>query len=151
MLKEAEFEIGPAGPGDFAELAKVWEASVAATHHFLRREDFELFKSLITGFFEHVALVHLKDRSGRTLGFLGTSEDKVEMLFVHPDTRGRGVGKVLLGYAVRQLGMRKVDVNEQNEQAVGFYRHMGFQVVERLAVDGMGKPYPLLCMELEAG
>jgi putative acetyltransferase len=38
-------------------------------------------------------------------------------------------------------------VNEQNEQAVGFYRRMGFEVVGRSPDDSMGKPYPLLHMQ----
>jgi putative acetyltransferase len=41
-----------------------------------------------------------------------------------------------------------VDVNEQNEQAVGFYLKMGFQVEGRSDEDGFGKPYPLLHMRL---
>lgn len=70
------------------------------------------------------------------------------MLFMHPDYRGKGIGKVLLTYAVEALGLRKVDVNEQNEGAVGFYRHYGFEVVGRSELDGTGKPYPILHMEL---
>jgi putative acetyltransferase len=145
-----QYELEAAHAGHFGELARVWEASVAATHDFLKAEDFELFKNLVPRFFEAVQIVHAKDKDGRIAGFLGTSDDKVEMLFIHPDYRGRGAGRVLLRYAIDELGMRKVDVNEQNEQAVGFYQHMGFRTVERRALDGMGKPYPLLCMELSA-
>lgn len=36
------------------------------------------------------------------------------------------------------------NVNEQNEQAVGFYKKVGFKVTERSEVDDLGKPYPLL-------
>jgi putative acetyltransferase len=43
-----------------------------------------------------------------------------------------------------------VDVNEQNEQAVGFYRHLGFEVEGRSSVDGLGLPFPLLHMRLPA-
>ena len=41
-----------------------------------------------------------------------------------------------------------VDVNEQNPQAVGFYRHYGFIQVARSPLDGEGKPFPLLHMAL---
>lgn len=148
MSSFTELKIRPSYPADFAELAHVWEASVAATHHFLRREDFLLLRGMIVEFFEQVDLVHATGADGRITGFLGTSDDKVEMLFIHPDERGHGIGKGLLRYAIEQLGIRKVDVNEQNEQAVGFYQRMGFQVIGRSAVDGMGKPYPLLCLAL---
>ncbi|ENH9207696.1 GNAT family N-acetyltransferase, partial [Vibrio vulnificus] len=46
------------------------------------------------------------------------------------------------------LGVTKVDVNEQNPQAVGFYEHMGFKVVSRSPLDDMGKPFPILHMTL---
>lgn len=43
-----------------------------------------------------------------------------------------------------------VDVNEQNEQAVGFYKRMGFTINGRTDTDGLGKPYPILQMKLVA-
>ena len=41
-----------------------------------------------------------------------------------------------------------MDVNEQNEQAVGFYEHYGFEVFDRSETDGMGDPFPILHMRL---
>jgi len=40
----------------------------------------------------------------------------------------------------------KIDVNEKNTQAVDFYKHMGFSVVKKSALDGQGKSYPILHM-----
>lgn len=136
-------------PSDFEEITAVWEASVRATHHFLKEEDIQYFRPLILNKYLYaVRLFCVRDTQGRIAGFLGTSDDKVEMLFMHPDYKGKGIGKVLLTYAVEALGLRKVDVNEQNEGAVGFYRHYGFEVVGRSELDGTGKPYPILHMEL---
>lgn len=39
-------------------------------------------------------------------------------------------------------------MNEQNPQAVGFYRHMGFVPYNRTSHDEQGAPYPLLYMRL---
>jgi putative acetyltransferase len=74
----------------------------------------------------------------------------MEMLFLVPKSRGKGIGRMLLEFAVAELGVNKVDVNEQNSAAVGFYEHMGFKAVGRSPVDGEGKPFPLLHMELGA-
>ncbi|SPU55612.1 Uncharacterized N-acetyltransferase YjaB [Brevundimonas vesicularis] len=41
-----------------------------------------------------------------------------------------------------------VDVNEQNIQALGFYERLGFKVTSRSAVEGQGRPYPLLHLRL---
>ncbi len=51
-------------------------------------------------------------------------------------------------YAIDICGATTVDVNEQNEQAVGFYQKMGFRVVGRSERDPLGKPYPILHMRL---
>lgn len=72
----------------------------------------------------------------------------IEMLFISPDARGKGVGSLLATHAIKEQGVTKVDVNEQNEQAKGFYLHIGFSVIGRSAVDGQGKAYPLLHLAL---
>jgi len=90
----------------------------------------------------------VRDEKGQIVGFVGVVEDKVEMLFIHPQWRGQGIGRRLLEYAIKALGSTKVDVNEQNQQAVGFYQRMGFEVEGRSELDGSGKPFPLLHMQL---
>lgn len=82
------------------------------------------------------------------MGFCGIHDGNIEMLFISPDARGKGVGALLAAYAIKSLGATKVDVNEQNEQALGFYLHIGFSVIGRSPIDGQGKPYPLLHMAL---
>ncbi len=141
--------IEKATSSDYEELITLWEASVRATHHFLPESDILFFRPLILEkYFDAVKLFCVRDESNLISGFLGTSDDKIEMLFINPELRGKGIGKFLLHYAINTLGIIKVDVNEQNEQAVGFYKNMGFTVVNRLPIDGLGKPYPILEMEL---
>ena len=91
-------------------------------------------------------LYQIKDESGRIAGFSGLSEDNLEMLFIRPEMRGRGIGKRLVEHAL-SLGILKVDVNEENEQALGFYRKMGYEAVGRSAVDSDNKNYPIIHME----
>jgi iron complex transport system ATP-binding protein len=134
---------------DYPELMLVWEASVRATHHFLKEEDILLFKKLIPEkYLDVVRLFAVRNSDNRILGFLGVSDDNIEMLFIHPDARGKGIGSVLLNYALNELHLRKVDVNEQNEKALGFYLHKGFTVKSRSEQDGTGKPYPTLHLEI---
>ncbi|MFD2248175.1 GNAT family N-acetyltransferase [Pontibacter ruber] len=138
-----------AQPGDYQEITEVWEASVRATHHFLKEEDILFFRPLILNdYLKAVDLYCERDEAGSIVGFLGVADGKIEMLFIHPDSRGKGIGKKLLQFAVDTLHATLVDVNEQNTQAVDFYRHMGFVVEDRSALDSMGKPYPILHMKL---
>lgn len=136
-------------PGYYAEMLNVWESSVRATHDFLTEDDIEFFKPIIIEqAFPAVTLRCVKNDSGSILGFVGTHDAKIEMLFILNEARGQGVGKVLLEFAIEHLGATKVDVNEQNPKAVGFYEHMGFKVASRSPFDDMGKPFPILHMTL---
>ena len=81
-------------------------------------------------------------------GFAGIDGERLEMLFVDAAWRGRGLGSLLLRRVLAE-GVREVEVNEANPDARAFYAHWGFRVVERLPLDGQGRPFPLLRMRLE--
>nr|WP_319491699.1 GNAT family N-acetyltransferase [uncultured Desulfobacter sp.] len=89
-----------------------------------------------------------KNSEGEIIGFCGVHDGNIEMLFISPEARGNGVGSFLVSHAIHNLGASKVDVNEQNGQALGFYQHIGFSIIGRSELDDQGKPYPLLHMEL---
>jgi putative acetyltransferase len=134
---------------DYPELTRVWEASVRATHGFLPDSYITLLGNLVEHqYLDAVMLICCKDEHQHISGFAGVSAGKVEMLFIHPDHRGRGIGKRLLRYAIEHLNAVQLDVNEQNTQAVGFYLKQGFEVVGRSEHDGMDQPYPLLHLRL---
>lgn len=139
--------ITPGEKKDYSVLVDIWESAVKATHDFLSDEDFEFYKKHISIYFEHVSLFVYRDDKGEAKGFLGISDDNIEMLFVDNKSRGTGIGKLLLDYAVNKLNARRVDVNEQNIQALKFYYHFGFKEVGRDEYDGEGKGYPILHLE----
>lgn len=156
-MSEVTFEVVDVAQGDFdpSELLALWERSVRATHHFVSEEDIVAIRPEVTGglaFVEHVAVaqeVRPGGERGRVLAFAGAHQGNLEMLFCDADARGMGVGHALLRHAIEQFGVMKVDVNEQNGQAVGFYEHEGFATVSRDALDSEGRPYPILHMELK--
>jgi putative acetyltransferase len=134
---------------DFQRSVEVWEASVRATHHFVNEADIQFFRPLVRDALPQIATCAcVRDQAGQVAGFIAVAERKVEMLFIHPDWRGQGAGARLLRYAVETFGATALDVNEQNEQAVGFYLRQGFEIVGRSELDGTGKPYPLLHLRL---
>lgn len=144
-----KMELTAATEMEYPELAEIWEAAVASTHGFLKRGDMDFYKVRLAGYFSAVRLTAARDTAaGRIAAFLGTNGASIEMLFVHPEYRGRGMGRRLVDYAVGELGCSRVDVNEQNLQAVGFYERMGFVRIGRSAVDSEGKPYPILHLGL---
>jgi putative acetyltransferase len=142
--------VSPVHENDYLRIVEVWEASVRATHHFVAESDIQLFRGIVRDVLPAIQMACVRDKAGIVVGYIALNVPKIEMLFIHPDWRGHGVGRRLITYAVDELGATEVDVNEQNEQALGFYLRMGFEVVARSELDGMGKPYPLLHMRLAA-
>ncbi|MEA5671165.1 GNAT family N-acetyltransferase [Pseudomonas sp. MH2] len=134
---------------DYPELVRIWEASVRATHDFLPDAYIVLLRDhVLRRYLDAVMLVCCRDTRRRILGFTGVANGRVDMLFVAPEHRGQGVGKRLLHHAISELNADRLDVNEQNPQALGFYLHEGFEIAGRSETDGLGQPYPLLHMRL---
>ena len=124
-------------------LLVVWESSVRATHLFLQEGDVEHLRPFVKQGLREVPLLFYAEEKGAPCAFLGMDGDSIEMLFVAAEARGRGIGSALMRQALA-LGASRVDVNEQNPQALGFYRRFGFEVKSREAVDSLGLPYPIL-------
>ncbi|RZU60951.1 acetyltransferase [Zhihengliuella halotolerans] len=136
------------GPGEYPQLVKVWRSAVDATHDFLAQAHRDAIESrLAADYLPCVSLV-VAERHGRVIGFAGTADGKLEMLFVDAGHRGGGVGSKLLAHVLEAEAVTAVDVNEQNEHAAGFYERSGFVVTGRSAVDDDGLPYPLLHLRL---
>lgn len=134
---------------DHPLLLKIWQRSVRATHHFLQESDIEeLLPQLRDNYLPAVELWVAVDTEDSPLGFIGLNENHVEMLFIEPDLRGKGIGRALLDHARSSRQQMSVDVNEQNPEAVGFYLHYGFVQTGRSPLDGEGRPFPLLHLSL---
>lgn len=140
-----DVEVRPClGVEEFPALVAIWRSAVEATHGFLTQADRqEIEDQLPSAYLPSVELT-VAVVGGRPVGFAGTAQENLEMLFVDDTFRGRGIGSVLLDHVVRKQGVLAVEVNEQNPDATGFYVHKGFEIVGRSEVDEAGRPYPLL-------
>jgi len=144
-------QICKADAADAPRLHEVWEAAVRATHAFLSENAIQQLSPLVREILATFApLYSVRDGDGAPYGFLGVADGNIEMLFVHPDFHGRGAGRALADFAINTLGATRVDVNEQNPGACGFYRHLGFIQSGRSELDGQGNPFPILHLELAA-
>lgn len=130
------------------QILKVWEDSVLKSHDFLNPDDFQEIKKLVNSIdFNDLEVYCLIDQN-KVHGFIGVADQNIEMLFIAPSHFGQGLGKRLVNFAILELEAKKVDVNEQNRNAVGFYQKLGFQTFERTELDDQGRNYPLLRMKL---
>ena len=132
------------------QLLMVWEKSVRETHQFLSDAEIENIKQYVPEALKGIAhLIIVNDKEGHSVAFMGIENEVLEMLFITPEQRGKGLGKNLLSLGIKKYGVKRLTVNEQNPQAIGFYEHLGFKVYKRTDNDEQGNPYPLLYMHIE--
>ena len=132
------------------QLLEVWEDSVKATHTFLSNEEIENIKKYVPQALKGVShLVIIENENNIPVAFMGIEERKLEMLFIKNDERGKGLGKRLLIYGIEKYNVNELVVNEQNQNAKGFYEYMGFKAYKRAELDEQGNPYPILYMKLK--
>lgn len=131
-------------------LITIWEASVRATHHFLSEGDIQKLTPFVKMGLSGIETLVVARDNENPIAFLGIEAGKIEMLFVSPDYFGKGLGRELAELGISQYGVRYVDVNEQNPQAIGFYEHIGFEVFQRTEFDEQGNPFPILKMKRSA-
>lgn len=86
------------------------------------------------------------DDNDRAIGFMRLEGDEIDSLFIAPNFRAQGLGRRFLAEAALRSAKLEVEVNAQNEQAIGFYKAMGFCVIASSPLDRDGRPYPLLRM-----
>ena len=142
------YEVTQREPQLIYQLTAIWEDSVRATHLFLSEAEIQTIKAYVPQALTGVSHLLVAERAqGQPVAFMGIEDPHLEMLFLSPAERGAGLGRQLLEYGIRHYGIQELTVNEQNPQAVGFYRHMGFETYRRTDCDEQGGPYPLLYMK----
>jgi putative acetyltransferase len=83
---------------DHASMLTLWDRSARATHAFLQQNEIETLRPLVAKEFAGAVVDWwlLVDDENRAVGFLGYSINCIEGLFIDPDFRGRGAGRLLV-------------------------------------------------------
>ncbi|MGG0824616.1 GNAT family N-acetyltransferase [Paenibacillus turicensis] len=130
------------------QLVRIWRKSVVASHTFLTSNDINEIEKFVPMALENINTLLIVEEQGKPVGFAGADGSKLEMLFIDPDLRGKGIGKQIVQNLIANYQVTEVAVNEQNPLAKGFYEHMGFKVYRREPLDEQGNPFPILYMRL---
>ncbi|HDU4899980.1 TPA: acetyltransferase [Klebsiella quasipneumoniae subsp. similipneumoniae] len=131
-------------PDEGDKLIAIWCRSVDATHDFLSKAYRKELEEMVRAFLPEAPLWVAVNTEDQPIAFMLLTGDHMDALFVDPDVRCCGVGRLLIEHALSLTPKLTTNVNEQNEQAVGFYQRMDFRVTGRSETDDLGQPYPLL-------
>lgn len=58
--------------------------------------------------------------AGRAVAFMGIEDGTLEMLFISPEERGKGLGKRLIEYGIESYSVERLAVNEQTRRLRDF-------------------------------
>jgi len=100
--------------------------------------------ALVCELLPNVLLWFAVDANDCPLAFMFICDGHMEALFVDPVAHGSGIGTALVHHGLSLNANMTTDVNEQNLQALSFYKNMGFRSIGRSPVDGQGRPYPIV-------
>lgn len=132
---------------DYPKAIEIWENAVIATHSFLKEKDRIELKREIPKYFSHVE-AYLWFYEEQAIGFSGTNEQHLEMLFIDPKYFNQGFGTEILQYLIKQNKIQYVDVNKDNKKATQFYIKNGFELFKTSRFDSQGRDYPILHLKL---
>lgn len=135
-------------------LVDLWEDSVRASHLFLSEKDIIEIRAEVKKAFKNSQNIITAKNQEDFLGFIGVEKNQIEMLFVAPNAFKKGVGRALIKEAFKRFlkdyPTIKVDCNEQNPQALGFYQHLGFEIIGKSPKDSAGRDFPIVHLEVKS-
>lgn len=80
-------------------------------------------------------LIIASNKTGSPLAFMRTENNKLEMLFVSTNKRGKGIGTKLIQHEIKEYSINEVTVNEQNPNTKRCYKNNEFKVYKRTETD----------------
>lgn len=135
---------------DLQELSAIWFSASLKAHSFIGEARLRQQRLLIETKYLPSAETWVACRQGTPVGFISMLGHFVGGLFIAPDHQGLGIGRTLIGHALELKGELQLDVYTANEQAVAFYKALGFVEVSRRDEDDEGMPFENARMLLKA-
>lgn len=135
------------GQKDYHKVLDIWEKSVISTHDFLKEKDRLELKTEIPNYLNYVEAYFWCDED-EIIGFSGTNDQNLEMLFIDPKYFRKGYGTKILQTLIHEDKVRYVEVNKDNNNAVKFYQKNGFKKHKEALKDEKGRDYPIYYLKI---
>ena len=142
-----DFVLRPYAERDRDACLAIWRAASESGHPFLTSADLDSDQVLVRDIYLAKAAITLACDREEPVGFIALIDDFIGGLFVKPAWHRRGVGRLLVNAASRQVGPLKVEVYAANTNAIRFYEVSGFVPTTERATDDRGRRHALIRLE----
>lgn len=127
---------------DTEKLSHIWLSASIIAHAFIGEERLIEQQGLIESKYLPDAETWIACREGRPVGFISLIDNFIGGLFIDPAEQGRGTGRQLIEFALKQRPELALEVYLANHGAMAFYQALGFTELSRRSHDDEGAPFP---------
>ncbi len=131
-------------------LSRIWLDASQLAHPFIGTQRLHEQQRLIEDTYLALSETFVAAQAGDPVGFISLLDSFIGGLFVAPAQQGKGIGRRLIAHALDLKGELSLEVYTANEQAMRFYRSLGFLEVSRRSTDGDGLPFENARLSLKA-
>lgn len=131
-------------------LSRIWLDASLLAHPFIGTQRLREQQRLIEDTYLPLSETFVAAQAGDPVGFISLLDSFIGGLFVAPAQQGKGIGRRLIAHALDLKGELSLEVYTANEQAMRFYRSLGFLEVSRRSTDDDGLPFENARLSLKA-
>ena len=131
-------------------LSRIWLDASLLAHPFIGTQRLREQQRLIEDTYLPLSETLVAAQAGNPVGFISLLDSFIGGLFVAPAQQGKGIGRRLIAHALDLKGELSLEVYTANEQAMRFYRSLGFLEVSRRSTDDDGLPFENARLSLKA-
>lgn len=131
-------------------LSRIWLDASLLAHPFIGTQRLREQQRLIEDTYLPLSETFVAAQAGNPVGFISLLDNFIGGLFVAPAQQGKGIGRRLIAHALDLKGELSLEVYTANEQAMRFYRSLGFLEVSRRSTDDDGLPFENARLSLKA-
>lgn len=114
---------------DLEAVMHIWLHTNITAHHFIDEAYWQKHYAFVKQVIPQAEIYVYENDEQQVVGFIGVDQQHIEGLFVSQGHQGQGIGKQLLDYVKEKKELLTLCVYEKNKQALSFYLHQGFQIV----------------------
>ena len=108
-------------------VVNIWRKASDLAHPFLTRAFQDAEAENVRHVYPKFAEIWVNEHDGQVIGFIALIDAEVGAIFLDPDHHGKGMGREMMDFAVRQRGSLTVEVFRDNAIGRAFYDAYGFK------------------------